>query len=611
MCVLTPERGPLQWSGHTCYASTLPAAAVAPAAAVDPAAAAAAAEQKLAGVDKLLFFNLPLGKPVNEVKAQLEHALSGYGMKGFEMVKMESDGKGKHVGEALVQFIDAKCARRAHGLINGKPVEGEAAVYQVCFDGQTPADMALAVQTQPTNQIEISNILPSLTTNELGQRFIRYGNIKKAVVSRASSGETVARVTFEEVKGAEKALSAMHNVDYCRRTIRVVYVGSTAAAIDGSPWDPGMGLDGSGDSSAEVKDQAAAAAEAKGLPDDSAPSLWTRARREQAALGNPQSLRELREQAAAAEADRTPTETASVTSPSRSEEEQRESTLATWEKSQKEQERQPEQERSGRDERSSPGAAAVCHFFTSAGGCYYGDACRFRHEDPSVGPADTAVRPVDGDGATLEAAGAESSDELSAAEEEVVVEEPPAVDVALLSIVSADGSSLDSVESLQAWREELSTRIRGPEDAHLKFIEVGGTELTLSEEGFDGVHGPVLKMRLACTSDAALLHAKGLLANLIGTIRTDVMRDDGLRLSSEAKELIEAPADDTAFVIDTVGARDAGASGDDARVSDGAGDEVEVALLKGWARLQRLKTLGAELVAAAAAAGSAAAVQDP
>ena len=574
------------------------------------------------------------------------------------MKKMESDGKGGHLGEALVQFTDAKCARRAHAYLNGKTVAGT--LYQVCFEGQapdynTPAAAAAEgprtafegrhspVQTLPTNQIEISNLRPDVSTNQLrkftsnmpllvidgcslnrllvipGQRFIRYGTITSTALSRASSGQTAARLTFEDVKGAEKALDAMHKAEYCSRTIQVVYVGSTTKVARAAPPHPAS-LSSAAAAAKKSRTDGGAASEIDGEEMDmsrfgaddgndaaaaSAPSSGAAAAAD-GAVGDGSldssvdSSGEVEKDEAAA--DRTPTETASGASPSRSEEaerskedlelsttveEQRESTLSTWEKSQK------EQERSGRDERASP-SVPLCHFFSSPGGCARGDACWFRHEDPSAVatlPADAAADETATEEEGLAAAD-EGSDELSAE-----IEEGPVVESTVLSIVSADGTSLDSAERLQAWRKELTARIRGPGDAHLKFIEVDGTELTLATP-FTFSAAVVLEMRLTCRSAAALEHAKGLLANLIGTIGVDLMRDDGLRVSSAPAEA-EGPADDTAFVIDTVGAPDGSASGD----GSAAVSTADAALLKGWTRLQRLKTLGAELVAAAAAAG--------
>ena len=171
--------------------------------------------------EKLLFFSLPLGKSEEELKLQVENALNGYGVKGFEM---EKGDQGAHKGEALVQFNDANCAKRAHAFIAGKNIKGT--VYQACFEGQLPAEVIARqlLQTQPTNHIEINNCVPDITAIDIKERFKRYGLIKDARVSQSPSGQSaVAYVSYEGLEGAEKALNSMNNVEYCNRTIKVVF----------------------------------------------------------------------------------------------------------------------------------------------------------------------------------------------------------------------------------------------------------------------------------------------------------------------------------------------------------------------------------------------------
>jgi RNA recognition motif-containing protein len=135
---------------------------------------------------KLLFFALPLAKPTADVKLQVENALNGFGFKGIEM---EEDEEGKHKGEALVRFRDIACAKRAHAFISGKNIKGT--VYQACPEGQRPVAVVPApieVQ-QPTNQVEITNLIPDLTQMDIRERFKRYGTIKSVTVTRSPSGK--------------------------------------------------------------------------------------------------------------------------------------------------------------------------------------------------------------------------------------------------------------------------------------------------------------------------------------------------------------------------------------------------------------------------------------
>ena len=134
--------------------------------------------------EKLLFYALPLAKSVADVKVQVEQALNGLGFKGIEM---EEDEEGKHKGEALVQFRDAACAKRAHAYIAGKNIGGT--IYHACPEGQRPepvVEAPVAVQ-KPTNQVEITNLKPDLTQTDIRERFKRYGLIKSVTISKGKS----------------------------------------------------------------------------------------------------------------------------------------------------------------------------------------------------------------------------------------------------------------------------------------------------------------------------------------------------------------------------------------------------------------------------------------
>ena len=113
----------------------------------------------------------------------------GYGMKKLDVLLEDDQDESStlHAGRAVAVFRDVPCASRALAAMGGKRISGQP--YRVAFEGapvpevsQTAGDPGTA-----TNGIEIANLIPDISREDIQERFKRYGTIKNVTPPYTSS----------------------------------------------------------------------------------------------------------------------------------------------------------------------------------------------------------------------------------------------------------------------------------------------------------------------------------------------------------------------------------------------------------------------------------------
>ena len=179
-----------------------------------------------------MFHGLPMEMSREDVFNQLNDDLKGFGMEGLKVLVEEGQDRAdvqKHTGQAVAIFRDVRCASRALAAMGGKSISGLK--YWGAFEGETLPELTQKDRNPvvPSCLIEIDNLIPDLSKADLNERFKRYGAIVGVTqpqrdASRRTKTKTFARLEFEEVGSAEKAMSKMNGVMYCGETITVRYV---------------------------------------------------------------------------------------------------------------------------------------------------------------------------------------------------------------------------------------------------------------------------------------------------------------------------------------------------------------------------------------------------
>ena len=277
----------------------------------------------------------------------------------------------------------------------------------------------------------------------------------------------------------------------------------------------------------------------------------------------------------------------------------------------------------------------VCLFFSTPRGCYFGDNCRFRHENtPALKPSDAAARAHSasprGGSSMSRANSLANAGSLSlcdvAAREQAQSEHEQAGGAAFthavaLSVEFPAGIDVGDSAQLAAVQQRLVDRVRGPRGAHVAFFNKDGDPMGTTLELTPCIHQrcavaggnsvELLRVDLTSRSRRALERGRALLANLIGTIRLQLLRDsEQMRLVSaqvvDAAQALPAGGVD-ASTSDDGGASNAecGASVNNDTQAAGRGQKRaradSAAHIQTWPRRERLVKLGAELVAAATA----------
>ena len=296
----------------------------------------------------------------------------------------------------------------------------------------------------------------------------------------------------------------------------------------------------------------------------------------------------------------------------------------------------------------------VCIFFSTPRGCYYGDNCRFRHENAeALEPIAAFVSDAAGRARSASPRGGSSVsqanalvhtkvppiDEVTAREQASPVQEQAGGAVfthaVALSVEFPAGINLGDSAQLAAVQQGLVDRMCGPRGVHVAFFNKDGdpmgTKLELARcihqrcTATGGNSVELLRVDLTSQSARGLERGRALLANLIGTVQLQLQRDsEHMRLvSAQVVDAAKAlPAGDIdASASDERGACNAhraecGASVNsnipDAQNCSADGTQAigrgqkraradSAAHIQTWARRERLVKLGAELVAAATA----------
>ena len=296
---------------------------------------------------------------------------------------------------------------------------------------------------------------------------------------------------------------------------------------------------------------------------------------------------------------------------------------------------------------------AICRYFTSAGGCIYGDNCWFSHVLPAPAPP-AAPEAAREDSAEVPAADPEdgsNADADSDADTEPVEESVEVCGEWNRPMWGGDGASGGPLPGLSAsqW-SQLAGRLRGPDGVFMQHLtRDNGVQVLLTPipDGADDAAADVQpRVALLAPTKETMEFALAMVRNLIGTLLPDFLEETGGPVSiaadddaaageqgdpaAQAASFLQGLESDgaPAFVIDTQGDRsspdaepgeegaaeadgdaeaapstgDAGSDAGSDDVGDDASDEAAMLAVmtkviqpSRWARREKLLKLGQEL----------------